>query len=88
MRVALLYPEVYDMARFREGRKEFPPFGVLYLAAALRDSGHDARIHKVTEPDKPLDLSEYQAVGISVASSATYGILRRAIRRARTAPGT
>lgn len=25
MKIALLYPEVYDMARFRERRKEFPP---------------------------------------------------------------
>ncbi|GAB2923507.1 hypothetical protein GCM10022245_65550 [Streptomyces mayteni] len=33
MRVALVYPEVLDLARFKEKRREFPPFGVLYLAA-------------------------------------------------------
>ncbi|MFE4973656.1 hypothetical protein ACFRAR_16290 [Kitasatospora sp. NPDC056651] len=27
------------MARFREERKEFPPFGVLYLAAVCEEAG-------------------------------------------------
>lgn len=57
MRVALLYPEVYDMARFREGRKEFPPFGVLYLGAVIEAAGHAVLIHKVTPGAEPLDLS-------------------------------
>jgi anaerobic magnesium-protoporphyrin IX monomethyl ester cyclase len=39
MKVALLYPEVYDMARFKDMRKEFPPFGVLYLAAVAEQAG-------------------------------------------------
>ena len=48
MKVALLYPEVYDMARFKEHRKEFPPFGVLYLAAVIEQAGHNVSIKKVT----------------------------------------
>jgi anaerobic magnesium-protoporphyrin IX monomethyl ester cyclase len=75
VRIALVYPEVYDMARFRESRKEFPPFGVLYLAASLRDAGHEVDVLKVTKWGKALDLRPYQAVGFSLASSATYGIL-------------
>ncbi|MFC8530718.1 B12-binding domain-containing radical SAM protein [Nocardia sp. NPDC057227] len=86
MRVVLLYPEVYDMARFREGRKEFPPFGVLYLASAVRDGGHEVAVRKVTKVDPPLDLTSYDAVGVSLASSATYGILLEAIRRAALSP--
>lgn len=75
MKVALLYPEVYDMARFKEGRKEFPPFGVLYLAAAIRDADHDVQIYKITKSNAALDLSIYDAIGFSLASSATYGIM-------------
>ena len=83
MKVAMLYPEVYDMARFKERRKEFPPFGVLYLAAAIRDAGHEVEIQKVTKTDSELDLFGYDAVGFSLASSATYGIMLAARRRAR-----
>ncbi|MBB5154932.1 B12-binding domain-containing radical SAM protein [Saccharopolyspora phatthalungensis] len=78
MKVALLYPEVYDMARFKENRKEFPPFGVLYLAAVIEQAGHAVVIEKVTPYSDSLDLSEFDAVGFSLASSATYGIMLQA----------
>jgi radical SAM superfamily enzyme YgiQ (UPF0313 family) len=81
--VALLYPEVYDMARFKEGRKEFPPFGVLYLAAAIRNADHHVEIQKVTKTDPVRDLTCYDAIGFSLASSATYGIMLAARRQAR-----
>lgn len=75
MKVALVYPEVYDMARFKEGRKEFPPFGVLYLAAVVRQLGIDCAIFKATPDDLTLDLMDFDAVGFSLASSATYGLM-------------
>jgi anaerobic magnesium-protoporphyrin IX monomethyl ester cyclase len=78
VKVALLYPEVYDMARFKEHRKEFPPFGVLYLAAVMEQAGHAVAIRKVTPGNARLDLGDFDAVGFSLASSATYGIMRRA----------
>lgn len=81
MRVALLYPEVYDMARFKEHRKEFPPFGVLYLAAVIEDAGHDVHIKKVNRYATCLELGSYDAVGFSLASSATYGLMRDARER-------
>lgn len=56
MRVALLYPEVYDMARFREARKEFPPFGVLYLASAIEQAGHEGVIEAITPDRTPPEL--------------------------------
>jgi anaerobic magnesium-protoporphyrin IX monomethyl ester cyclase len=80
MRVVLLYPEVYDMARFRDKRKEFPPFGVLYLAAVMENSGHDVAIEAVTPSRTCLNLTGYDAVGFSLASSATYGLMRQARR--------
>ena len=78
MRVALVYPEVYDLARFRELRKEFPPFGVLYLAAVAEQAGHDVSVFAVTDEDWALDLTSFEAVGFSIPSSATYGIIKQA----------
>lgn len=78
MRVALVYPEVYDLARFKEKRKEFPPFGVLYLAAVAERAGHDVAIVKVTDTAWRLDLTAFEAVGFSIPSSATYGIIKKA----------
>ena len=83
MQVALLYPEVYDMARFRERRKEFPPFGVLYLAAVIEQAGHAVRIIKVTPEQTAPDLTGCDAIGFSLASSATYGMMLAARHSAR-----
>jgi radical SAM superfamily enzyme YgiQ (UPF0313 family) len=87
MRVALLYPEVYDMARFRERRREFPPFGVLYLAAVLEDAGHEVAVVQVRPDQLALDLTGYGAVGFSLASSATYGFMAAARACSQIAPG-
>jgi radical SAM superfamily enzyme YgiQ (UPF0313 family) len=87
MRVALLYPEVYDMARFRERRREFPPFGVLYLAAMCENAGHEVAVVQVRPDELSLDLTGYDAVGFSLASSATYGFMAAARRRSRLDPG-
>lgn len=81
MRVALLYPEVYDMARFKEHRKEFPPFGVLYLAAVVEQAGHEVAIKKVTPDATDLELQDFDVVGFSLASSATYGFMKEARER-------
>ncbi|MEH1016658.1 radical SAM protein [Micromonospora sp. CPCC 206060] len=86
MKVALLYPEVYDMARFRERRKEFPPFGVLYLGAVIEQAAHEVSVFKVTPETTTLDLTVFDAVGFSVASSATYGMMLNARNRARIRP--
>ncbi|WP_322770596.1 cobalamin B12-binding domain-containing protein, partial [Frankia sp. Cr1] len=88
MRVALLYPEVYDMARFRERRREFPPFGALYLAAAVENAGHDVTVIQVRPDQVGLDLVGFDAVGFSLASSATYGFMQEARERSRMDPGT
>jgi anaerobic magnesium-protoporphyrin IX monomethyl ester cyclase len=76
MRVALIYPEVYDLARFRDRRKEFPPFGILYLGAVLEQAGNEVAIYKVNPGTPTLNLTEYDAVGFSIASSATYNALK------------
>jgi anaerobic magnesium-protoporphyrin IX monomethyl ester cyclase len=88
MRVALLYPEVYDMARFKDKRKEFPPFGVLYLAAVIEQAGHGVTVEAVAPSRTCLDLSGYDAVGFSLASSATYGLMLQARRESLFAEQT
>jgi anaerobic magnesium-protoporphyrin IX monomethyl ester cyclase len=88
MRVALIYPEVYDLARFREGRKEFPPFGVLYLAAILRRDGFDVDLMAASQDDMATDLRAYEVIGVSVASSATVNLLAGFLRSALIAEGT
>jgi len=50
MRVALLYPEVYDMARFKDKRKEFPPFGVLYLSVTWNPSAEGSVGRRPSSP--------------------------------------
>jgi anaerobic magnesium-protoporphyrin IX monomethyl ester cyclase len=87
MRIALIYPEVYDIARFRDKRKEFPPFGVLYLAAQLEIAGYTVSIRKVSPDNNILDLSDYDAVGISIASSATYNLLKDCLHASRLKSG-
>jgi len=88
MRVALLYPEVYDMARFRERRREFPPFGALYLAAVLEDTGHEVTVIQVRPDQLALDLTGHDAVGFSLASSATTGFMAAARTHSQIDPGT
>jgi radical SAM superfamily enzyme YgiQ (UPF0313 family) len=78
MNVAVVYPEVYDLARFKEKRKEFPPFGVLYLSAIIEQAGHGVQVFKVVPGDESLDLRAFDAVAFSIPSSATYGIMKKA----------
>ncbi|MEV4505425.1 B12-binding domain-containing radical SAM protein [Streptomyces klenkii] len=85
MRVALVYPEVLDLARFKEKRREFPPFGVLYLAAVAEQAGHDVSIVKVTHGDHVRDFTDAEAVAFTIPSSATYGVIRDCRRDSRYA---
>ena len=78
MKVALVYPEVYDLARFKEQRKEFPPFGVLYLAAFLEKNHFNVNIFKISKDNTQCDFRGYDVVGFSIPSSATYGIVKEA----------
>jgi radical SAM superfamily enzyme YgiQ (UPF0313 family) len=87
VRVALVYPEVYDLARFKERRKEFPPFGPLYLAAAAEAAGHQVEIFRVSPGHETLDLHTFDAVGYSVSASATFGVIRQARLTSRHAEG-
>jgi radical SAM superfamily enzyme YgiQ (UPF0313 family) len=77
MKILLVYPNVLDLARFKEKRKEFPPFGVLYLAAVAEQHGYDIGIADISTGDA-MDLKAYDVVGFSIPSSATYNIIKSA----------
>lgn len=81
IRVALVYPEVYDLARFKENRKEFPPFGVLYLAAILEENNISVKIFKVGTGEEQFDFRDYDLVGFSIPSSATYDHIKKLASR-------
>jgi len=78
MKLAIVYPEVYELARFKEKRKEFPPFGVLYLAAIVEESGIEVQLFKVSHQDTTLNLQAFDTVAFSIPSSATYNIIKEA----------
>ena len=74
MRVAVIYPEVLDMARYRERRKEFPPFGALYIGAALEEHGHEVEIRKIDPFVVTHDLHDFDAIAFSISASATFNL--------------
>lgn len=76
MKCALIYPEMYELSRYGTKRKEFPPFGVLYLAAALEKAGDKVDIFTATEENVAFDFLEYDAVGFSISASCAYNLIK------------
>ncbi|RUV86810.1 B12-binding domain-containing radical SAM protein [Mesorhizobium sp. M5C.F.Ca.IN.020.14.1.1] len=88
MRVAIVFPEVLDMARYRERRKEFPPFGALYVAAALEQVGHQVDIIKINPFELAHDFTSFDAVGFSISASATFNLFLECRKKSKFKPGT
>lgn len=79
-RMALVYVNSYEIARKGAKRKEFPPFGVLYLAASVKkEKGWKVDIISVDENTKNDELkwTDYDVIGLSIVSSYAYGVLKR-----------
>jgi radical SAM superfamily enzyme YgiQ (UPF0313 family) len=74
MKVAVVYPEVLDMARYRDKRKEFPPFGALYIAASIENDGHSVVIKKLHPDSCTFDLTDFDAIVFSISASATFNM--------------
>ncbi len=78
MKIAIVYPEVYDIARFGKKRKEFPPFGVLYLATIVSaQNGMEVKVFSVESNQEFLDFTKFDVVAFSIPSSVTYDIIKR-----------
>lgn len=76
IKVCFVYPECYEIAKFGTMRKEFPPFGVLYLASILEQYGLTVQIIPVSTTNTKLDFSEFNLVGFSIASSFAYPLIK------------
>ena len=77
MKVALIFPELYEVARFYGRRKEFPPFSVLYLGAVLEKNNIEVELFSVN-PDKViLNLKKFNIIAFSIPSSITYHIIKK-----------
>ena len=76
MKIALIYPEVYDIARFYGKRKEFPPFGILYLASILENNNFNIQLFTVDANNTKLDLRDFDVIAFSIPSSITYNIIK------------
>lgn len=74
MNVTIVYPEVLDMARYRSKRREFPPFGALYIASALEAAGHQVKIVKLDPLNLSHDFTQEQVVAFSISASATFNM--------------
>jgi radical SAM superfamily enzyme YgiQ (UPF0313 family) len=76
-KIILLYVEAHEIARLNNMRKEFPPFGVLYLASAIMEAGWDVDVKPINKNDileevKIREFSKYDIVGLSITSAYAY----------------
>lgn len=87
-KVALAYPVIYEVARFNQKRKEFPPFGVLSLASVLRKFGYDVNLVAISKGNEQKDYRQYDAVGFSIASTAAYAMMKKSASISAFSKGT
>ena len=75
IKICLVYPECYEIARFGNERKEFPPFGVMYLASSLEQQGFEVKIVPTSIDNHTFDFREFDLVGFSISSSVAYPLI-------------
>lgn len=75
IKICLVYPECYEIARFGNKRKEFPPFGVMYLASSLEQQGFEVKIVPTSIDNYTFDFREFDLVGFSISSSVAYPLI-------------
>ena len=75
-KICLVYPECYEVAKFGNKRKEFPPFGVMYLASALEKENYDVEIVPTSNNNNRFDFTPFDIVGFSISSSLAYPLIK------------
>ena len=75
-KICLVYPECYEVAKFGNKRKEFPPFGVMYLASALEKENYDVKIIATSNDNNCFDFSDFDMIGFSISSSLAYPLIK------------
>ena len=64
IKVCLVYPECYEVARFGIIRKEFSPFGIMYLASSLGWPVVNVQIIPTAVNNNFFDFSEFDLVSL------------------------
>ncbi len=88
IKIKLLYPEVYEIARYGKRRKEYPPLGLLYVASSMIKEGWMVDIEAITPETSPHDYSTYDVVGYSLSSSCTYNMMKKDRLRSKFSKNT
>lgn len=82
MELLLIYCSAYSIARFGNDRKEFPPLGILYLAAACEKKGISVKIKDLSAiPEGEIPFSGI--IGLSINSSYIYPAFKKRIKEIR-----
>lgn len=77
MKVAIIYTEMYEVAHFKNSRKEMPPFGILYLSAIAEAAKAEVKIFKITPSHTSIDLRGFDIIAFSVLASVSYNFVRK-----------
>lgn len=77
-KIAFVYAKTYEVAHYGENRKEFPPFGVMYLAAMVREHCPKwlAEIIAIEENDININ-AKYDVIAFSVISAYTVPVFEK-----------
>ena len=75
-KICLVYPECYEVARFGNKRKEFPPFGVMYLTSALEKENYNVKIIATSNDNNSFNFNDFDIVGFSISSSLAYPLIK------------
>lgn len=71
MQVMLVYASAPEIGRFGGTRREFPPIGLLYVAASLERAGFGVKIHELGNTSDD-ELRGSGVIGLSINSSYVY----------------
>lgn len=71
MKILLIYCDDSSIARFGEKRKEFPPIGLLYLAASCEANNIEVELVNIYSQDIT-KLEHHHIIGLSINSSYNY----------------
>ena len=82
MKIILLFCSDYSVARFCTARKEFPPLGLLYLAAACQSRGIDVELYDLADLGEG-KIPSGDIIGLSINTSYVYPTFHRRIDEIR-----
>lgn len=82
-KIAFIYAKTYEVAHFGKARKEFPPFGVMYLAAMVREYCQDwiPEIIAIEDSDVDINPKLYDVIAFSVISAYTVPVFEKCMKK-------